>query len=313
MRARLALALLASLAVWSCGGDSPEQDFLDGVSVREEVFLDPSRPTPPTANFPGSEDRTLRTLVWFPEGIRGPLPLLLLAHGFGGLPEKFDAFARSVARGGFVVAAPAFPLTNQNAPGGHEVGFSDFTNEPGDLSFVLDELLEAGADAGHPLGGRIDAGRIAVLGHSLGGAAAFALGRKVCCRDERVRATILVAAAWSLHTAFGGTAFDPGPPPTLLLHGTQDRTLAIASSEALYELLSPPRIFLGIEGGGHSDGLESQEEPPVVPRRVTQEATLAFLRAVFFGEVAELEKLLERLRAEGHDVRFDGIELLSGR
>ncbi len=306
-----ALAFLCPflLLAWlGCGGKSTPGD--SEVLLYQEVFVDPARPTPRTANFGGADSRALRTVVWFPANSKGPFPMLILAHGFGGLPEKFDAFARSVAREGYAVAAPAFPLTNQNAPGGHEVGFSDFRNQPADLSFVLDRLIEATATQGHPLAGKVDPNCVAALGHSLGGATVVALTRKACCRDPRVQATVLVSAAWILHTNFGPDALLAGPPPTLLLHGKEDRTLDVRLSQQLYEMLLPPRLFVAVAGGGHSDGLESQTEPPVPPRRATQDATLAFLRAVFAGDVSGLSDVLRELEREGHEVRAEGIEML---
>src|SRR5262249_21190249 len=146
-------------------------------------------------------------------------PLLVMAHGFGGLPERFDAFARAVAGAGYVVAAPAFPLTNEDAPGGHDVGLRDAVNQPGDVRFVIGRLLEAAQAADDPLGGRILPAQIAVLGHSLGGATVIGLTRKNCCRDDRVGATILVAAAAFLAGVHGSDPITEGPP-TLLIHGT---------------------------------------------------------------------------------------------
>jgi len=296
------------LATVGCGGSSPLAT--PDVLCNQEVFVDSTRATPRTATFEGAETRRLRTLEWFPARGNGPFPLLILAHGFGGLPEKFDAFARTIAREGYAVAAPAFPLTNQNAPGGHPAGFSDFTNEPADLSFVLTRLLESTATPPHPLSGKIDGDRIAALGHSLGGAAVVALTRKACCRDPRVRAAVLVSAGWFLHTTFGADALAVGPPPTLLVHGKEDRTIDLRYSETLYDMLLPPRVLVAVSGGAHSDVLESLTEPPIPPRRAAQEAILGFLHAVFAGDTAEFSRTLTELARQGHEVRAEGIERL---
>ena len=59
-----------------------------------------------------------------------------------------------------MVAAPVFPLESADAPGGPDE--SDLVNEPGDISFVISQLLAASAAPGGALSGLIDPGRIAV-------------------------------------------------------------------------------------------------------------------------------------------------------
>src|SRR5262245_12117437 len=81
------------------------------VTCSEPVWIEARRATPRTTNYAGAPERTLRVVIWQPEQ-SGAAPLFVMAHGWGGLPEKFDAFARTVAGAGYVVAAPAFPLTN---------------------------------------------------------------------------------------------------------------------------------------------------------------------------------------------------------
>src|SRR5215475_9602877 len=101
-------ALLLLLA--ACGGsDDGESSGVAAVGRSERTWTDTTRPAGTAA------ERSLRVLVWQPEP-RRERPLVLLAHGFGGLPEKFDASARGLARAGYEVAAPAFPLTSEQAP-----------------------------------------------------------------------------------------------------------------------------------------------------------------------------------------------------
>ena len=64
------------------------------VTRSERPLVDTSRPTARNGNYPAAPDRTLRTLIWQPAAA-GPLPLFVMAHGFGGLPEKFETMART--------------------------------------------------------------------------------------------------------------------------------------------------------------------------------------------------------------------------
>ncbi len=289
----------------ACGAGAG--DLVDPTaSVRrgERVWIDTSRETPVTAMFSGAPERTLRTLIWQSDA-KGPLPLIVLAHGLGGLPEKFDALGRALAVAGVVVAAPAFPLTNEQAPGGHEAGLGDVVNQPADTSFVISRLLEANRTPGDPLNSRIVSGHIAVLGHSLGGVTVVALTRKNCCRDDRVRASIIAAAPWGLAIVFGNDPIAASGPPTLIIHGTADPAVAYESSPQLYDMILPPRFLVGIAGAGHSEGLESQVEPPVPARDATQRAAIGFLRAVFEGADGVFQATLAALEAEGHVVQAD--------
>lgn len=296
---RLPVLGAALLLISACGSDDGAgRAITTDISMSERTWIDSSR------NLPRTPTRSLRVVFWEPEGGER-LPLLILAHGFGGLPEKFDAFARSVAAAGYYVAAPAFPLTNENAPGGHEQGLSDYLNQPGDVSFVLTQLLAANADRADPLFARIDPERVALLGHSLGGLTALAVTRKNCCRDERIDAVVAVAPLVSLFlNQFGSDSIAAGPP-TLLLHGQQDLQIGFQSSVDLYDAIAPPKAFVGLPGTGHSDLLESQDEPPIASRQTAQTATVAFLDAVFKRRSETLTSTLDSLAADGNIVESD--------
>ncbi len=298
---RWAMFTLGWVTLASCGG-TVVTDATMPVNRSEHVWVDSSRVTPPTSAYPGAPTRTLRVLIWQGGGVRR-LPLLILAHGFGGLPEKFDAFASTVAAAGFVVAAPAFPLTNEMAPGGHDAGFNDFVNQPADLSFVLTQLLQANHTAGNPLEDAIDDHAVAALGHSLGGVTVIASTRKNCCRDARIAASILVAAV-PLAAAFGPDSIAAGPP-TLIIQGTADTSVPYSAATTLYQQIQPPRILLGLKGAGHSEALESQVEPPIPARDAAQRGTIAFVNAVFRGAHGELQATLAALATAGNIVQAE--------
>lgn len=107
-----------------------------GDVVRTETFVDPTKETDPPI---GTPDRTLVTTIRFPE-TGGPYPLIVLAHGFNGHPRKFTELTEAWAKAGYVVAAPAFPLTNDELVVPRVV--ADYKNQPADVSFVVDQLLE---------------------------------------------------------------------------------------------------------------------------------------------------------------------------
>ncbi len=111
-------------------------------------------------SVPAQPTRTLETLIAYPAvgtpdptvetdsaaPAKGPFPMIVYVHGFPGGYES--PYMHYWAQAGFVVVAPMFPLTRHDAPGGPTL--IDLTNEPGDVSFVLDEMHQLPGGRGHP-------------------------------------------------------------------------------------------------------------------------------------------------------------------
>ena len=133
--------------------------------------------------------------MFFPdtdEEAEARFPLIVLAHGLTGSPSRHADLAEAWARAGFVVALPAFPLTNSTVPGGWS-NYADVNNQPGDVSFVIDQLVAADDDPLSALHARIDPERIGLAGHSLGAATTYAATFDACCRDPRIDAAVVMA------------------------------------------------------------------------------------------------------------------------
>jgi len=88
---KFALLVCLSLALLACSDSNndvvPTQTFT--VTVTERTFVDSSRGTPPTGEFPALPDRTLNTLVFVPDGNKR-FPLLIFSHGLGGSPQFYQ-------------------------------------------------------------------------------------------------------------------------------------------------------------------------------------------------------------------------------
>ena len=237
-----------------------------GLGYFEEAFVDRSRSTPPSGDDPGKNSRTLRTLLVYPAAVEasaaGPVenaqpaggryPLVLLAHGLSGYPEGYREFLAAVASGGYVVAAPEFPRSSRFNPGGADAG--DTVSQPGDLSFLVDTLVQLDADPQWPLANKVDSSRIAAIGHSNGAITVLGIGANSCCRDERVGAVVAMAGP---PAPFEGEYDFTDTPPILIIHGTEDPLVLYATSPKLFNDIAAVKGLLTLEGADHGSWLDS--------------------------------------------------------
>jgi hypothetical protein len=135
-----------------------------------------------------------------PAGRQRALPLVVLSPGFTNSRSTLTALAEDLASHGYVVAgidhtyesfATAFPdgrvttgLAREAPRRGPQFWEKVVAGRAADVSFVLGELT--GAHPAWPGAGLIDPSRIAMAGHSAGGAAAIA----AMLADSRIRAGI---------------------------------------------------------------------------------------------------------------------------
>lgn len=183
----------------------------------------------------------------------GPFPLVVYGHGSGGSKAETTALLASWAEAGYMVAVPEFPLTNSHTPGGSDI--SDYTNQPRDISFVIDQMLRA-PPAG--LAGMVEPAQIGVSGLSLGGVTAMGVAFNSCCLDNRVKAAVIMAGLALPYP--GGTYFGRATsPPVLFIQGSADPTVALDTSLMLYNQARPPKALVTIVGGTHGSPHEGYQ------------------------------------------------------
>jgi dienelactone hydrolase len=284
---------VAFVALAACGGGDdgasgappttaapapPEAPF--EVAVVTETFVDPSRTTDATAETPALPDRTIVTRISHPTS-GGPYPLVVMSHGATGHPDELEETAPMWAAEGFVVAQPAFPLTNREAPDGFGSA-GDVVNQPGDVSFVIDQVLAAGDDPTSPLHGLVDPEAIGVVGHSLGGATTYAVTYDTAMGDDRIDAAVVFAG---LLLPMPGGGFDfTGGPPLLILHGDADDVPIGLSADAYSQAVSP-KWFVTLLGAGHVPAFTDAESPH---DDLVNDTVLAFLHGTLDGDAEAL-------------------------
>ncbi|MDQ3115547.1 MAG: alpha/beta fold hydrolase [Verrucomicrobiota bacterium] len=160
------------------------------------------------------------TIDAYPSSKPGKRPALILLHGSGGL--LFPGFdlrdrARDLSAQGYAVFLPHF----FNRTGHFMVRPSGVhENLPAWTSTVRDAITYVAAQP------NVDASRIGLMGHSLGGY--LSLG--AAAQDSRV--DVVIEASGALDR--GGIK---RLPPTLILHGARDKTVPVAKAERVESLL----------------------------------------------------------------------------
>ena len=250
-----------------------------------ETFVDTSRPTAAGSETDARPSRTVVTRIAHPT-TGGRYPLIVLSHGFTGHPDEYTETVLRWAADGFVVASPAFPLTNRTVPG-VEGNLADVANQPGDVSFVIDEVLAADEDPSSPLHGLVDAAAVGVVGHSLGGATTWAVSFNTATRDERIDSAVIFAGL-TLPMAGGEFDFDSGLP-LLVLHGDRD-DLALDADLAAYEQAVSPKWFVTLLGADHVPAFTDADSPhdDLVTRTV-----LDFWHGTLDGDARALDRVTD--------------------
>ena len=188
----------------------------------------------------------------------GALPLIVYAHGSGGQNFIASFLTEAIAANGFVVIAANHTgdtaidraLSTTVTPDRNDL------NRPADVTREIDEMLARSAMTGDVFSGRIDAGRIGLVGHSYGGYTVIAdvaghttsLGSVT--PDPRIRA-VVGQAPYTVRLTPAELAKDT--VPTMLISGSKDTTTPTATNAALAfaSITGPPVVLVEIAGAAH--------------------------------------------------------------
>ena len=331
VRTLLTLAALLSMpagALVACSSDGGGTDAVTATSAApvattphavgrvDETYVDDSRSTPAHGAVAERPERSIDTTVLYPaEGEPGgapvldaapdrdgaPYPVVVFSHGLGGSFDSSRALLEGWAEAGFVVVAPQFPLTNADTEGSLDA--ADVQQQPGDVSFVLDRVLDAPA-GDDPLAGLVDPDQVALAGHSNGAITTLGAVANSCCRDDRVDAAIVLSGA---DAPFADGEYDfADTPPTLWVHGTEDAQVSYDGAVSMFNRAVGPKGLLTLDGADHATWLRPG---PVLDDVVA--VTTDFLDAELLGDPAAGARLegdgtdaatLEWVPDEGADV-----------
>jgi predicted dienelactone hydrolase len=230
------------------------------------MLEDFSRGVPSAKNSMGSDTRKLTTEIWYPSddvswtisgrnapltASPGPFPLIVYSHGILSERMETEYLARYLATQGVVFMSFTAPATSlYNAA---NLNYGDIVNIPGDVSFLIDEILKRNADPSSPFYAKIDETCIGAAGTSLGAGVSLMAGFKSGLRDPRLSLVVTFAA---------GAREDPAKNifdspdisiPLLLIHGDIDAIIPYDdNAPVLFSAAPGPAYLLTLVGGTHT-------------------------------------------------------------
>jgi dienelactone hydrolase len=208
-----------------------------GMIWRTEAGVDTEQswlgPTPVTVHRPNAALRAQFAEQWETDRLGG-LPVVLISHGFAGSQQLMEAFAFSLARGGYLAVTFDYYGHGRNL----EPLAGDVTDVDGATRFLLDQTAEV-ADYAQEIPG---AGRgFALLGHSMASDIIVRFAKS----DPRVDATVAVSM-------FSPAVTESAPENLLIIVGELEGFLKQEALRVLGLVTDDPEA--GVTYGRFADG-----------------------------------------------------------
>lgn len=193
-------------------------------------------------------------------------PLVVFSHGFGGCGIQSPQITEALARNGYIVVGPDHldatcavdqPLGPRGERPEPELTFlrpaewtdQNYVNRRDDVRRALDEMLSDEA-----FGPRIDAGKIGLSGHSLGGYTSGATaGGWSSWMDSRVKAVLLFSPF--VHPFVANDTMSQVRIPVMFQSGTRDFAVAqaIKRDGKAYDMVPGSKYYVEFAGAAHSE------------------------------------------------------------
>ena len=310
-----AFLLIAVLGLAACA-TSPATPRADGGDPRES---DPSfrygrNPgQTPVGAIPdivlsdASRQRSVKLSIDYPTRGEGH-PLVVISHGGGLSNRSYPGLSSHWATYGYVVIRPAHVDRVQN----DEMTAAEWRDRARDITFILDSLGTL-AETYPELKGKIDATRVAVVGHARGATTALMLGGlrlfpgPVTLADPRVKAVVAMSPngrteGWGIT----GESFGELRGPVLFMTGSRDTGTTETETpewrQEAFELSAPGDKWLVAMEGVTRTTFTGQVAPRVEQRpagafgqpadpNARQQAQREYDRRVGFSELSAFSTL----------------------
>jgi hypothetical protein len=215
----------------------------------------------------------------------GPYPVVVFAHGYNVDPNTYRALLASWAEAGYVVVAPFFPDTSMAAiaaQNGVDTE-SDIFNQPGDIAFVVSEVIKAAEGSPQSrisyLAPMLDPHEIILAGQSDGGDTVAGLEYDRVYGSVRASMPVkplAVAILSGSELERAEDVYSPPPgggPDVLVVQSLTDACNDPAYSAQLYNMLKgSTKWFLALDNATHLGPYVGLS----VDARIVEQTTIAF-------------------------------------
>ena len=284
-----------------------------GVGLARCTFIDHSRSVLNYAKRPyrvASSSRVLVTEIRYPTNYlaggpaemagappvprSGGYPMVVFAHGYDVTPDTYAPLLDAWTRAGFVVVAPFFPDESPSAVAAQHGANTeqDLANEPEDLAFVTDSVLQASAVETSicPIAfGLADRSEIALAGHSDGAEAVGMLAYDHGINPQGInyaslrtglayRAVIILSGAEDTYQSY---ATEAARPDLLVVQSRADQCNQMREGVQLYDAIHQPnKWFLELLTAHH---LPPFDDDDAAAFDVVSVTTVRFLQIALEG------------------------------
>jgi dienelactone hydrolase len=174
-----------------------------------------------------------------PASTKGPFPIVLFSHGYGGERLYYSTLLTGIASWGYVVVSADYLERGLAA---QALGSKTRPTAALDSSIMASSLTaveQASASSASVLHGAADPTRVAAAGHSAGGETAF---------DALDSPRVATAVGW----APVGPVGTPARKPVMLIGAEGDQVVTPHSVQATYDSFKGPKVLVEISGEGHN-------------------------------------------------------------
>ena len=174
-----------------------------------------------------------------PGSTKGPYPIVLFSHGYGGERLYYSTLLAGIASWGYVVVSADYLERGLAA---QALGSKSKPTAALDTSITQSSLTaieQASSTSTSVLHGVADSNRIAAAGHSAGGQTAF---------DALNNPRVSTAIGWAPEGPVGA----PSSKPVMLIGAEGDQVVTPASVTQTYNSFKGPKSLVAISGEGHN-------------------------------------------------------------
>ncbi len=199
---------------------------------------------------------------------KGPFPLVIYSHGFGGYRQVATFYLAHLASWGFVAASADHLERGIVALASGKLDDANKGIDLDDVSRTLEALRKENVRADGPLAGVVNTDSVGITGHSAGAQTSL----RAAGSNDNIDAFVSISGGLSLMG-------EPSPAvpnkPALVVAAADDKVVPASKSLALYDALGGPKYLVEIENSGHNSFTDSC---PVILERGGLEQLRPFLK-----------------------------------